>query len=444
MTVSSAIPQLLLGVVADDLTGGSELASMLASRGVPTGFTTSLEQPIDPAHRAHVLALKTRVIPAEQAVAMMVAGARRYREIGCRQIFFKYCATFDSTPAGNIGPCAEALADLVGAELALFCPAYCETERTVFQGHIFGGSQLLSESPKRFDPLTPMTDSNAVRLLAAQTRRKVGLLAHPVVVRGPDAIAQRCGKLVEEGVRFAIADAIYERDLAAIGEAAADMPLLTGNSSIGAHLPPVWRRMGLIEEAPPVRLPAVDGPAVVLVGSVAPRTLDQLEHFRQRHVVIDLDLADGFAGVDLGGKAMEAARQAFAAGQLVAISTAAPQPQVEALQARHGREAVARLAETLLAGLAGRLIGELGVRRMIVAGGETAGAIVPALRVHKITVGPYQGPGISRLVAEMPFPVALMLKSGKLGGPDIFERVLEAMCRPLESGPFLEQWPPPA
>jgi uncharacterized protein YgbK (DUF1537 family) len=373
---------------------------------------------------------------------MVLAAAHRLLAAGCGQIFFKYCATFDSTPAGNIGPCAEALADLVEAELALFCPAYCETGRTVFQGHIFGGSQLLSESPKRFDPLTPMTDSNAVRLLAAQTREKVGLLPHPVVDRGPAAIAAHCRTLIGEGVRFAIADTIYERDLAAIGEAAADMPLITGNSSIGAHLPPMWRKKGLLDGEWPVRLPGVEGPAAVLVGSVAPRTLEQLDHFARRNAVVTLDLDAAFAGTDLVGQAMAAAQKAIAQGRPVAISTAMPQDGVEALQARHGREAVARTAEKILSTLAGRLIESLGVRRMIVAGGETAGAVVPSLPVERIMVGAYGGPGISRLVARMPFPVALLLKSGKLGAVDLFERVLEEMREPVDSPPFIDIWPP--
>lgn len=435
-------PRLLLGVVADDLTGGSELASVLASRGVPTGFTTSIDQAIDPTHRAHVLAMKTRVIPAEDAVSLVLAGARKFLDIGCRQIFFKFCATFDSTPAGNIGPCAAALADLVDARLTPFCSAYCEIGRTVFQGHIFGGAQLLAESPKRLDPLTPMTDSNAVRILAGQTDRKVGLVPHPVVDRGADAIAQRCRQLTEEGVDFAILDALYERDLAAIGEAIADMPLVAGNSSIGAHLPPVWLRRKLISGTAAVRLPGVDGPAAVLVGSVAPLTLEQAARFGQSHPLIVLDMHRAFAGADLVEEAFLSARPHLDAGRPVAISTAAPQETVEQLQARHGRHTVAARAEAILSALAGRLIGEGGVRRLIVAGGETAGAIVPSLPVDRIAIGPYEGPGISRLVVDMPFPVAMMLKSGKLGEPDIFERVLEAMRHPVDSPPFLTQWPP--
>ncbi|MBN9549034.1 MAG: four-carbon acid sugar kinase family protein, partial [Alphaproteobacteria bacterium] len=147
---------LLFGAIADDLTGGSELAAMLVARGVPTSFATSIEADIPAGSLAHVIALKTRVIPARDAVDLALRAAGRLLSVGCDQIFFKYCATFDSTPAGNIGPCAEALADLLGAKMVLFCPALCETQRTVFQGYMFGGSQILAESPKRFDPLTPM------------------------------------------------------------------------------------------------------------------------------------------------------------------------------------------------------------------------------------------------------------------------------------------------
>ncbi|WP_181179185.1 3-oxo-tetronate kinase [Mesorhizobium sp. B2-7-1] len=434
--------QLLLGAIADDLTGGSELAAMLVARGVPTGFSTHIDAAIAPDSLAHVIALKTRVIPAADAVDLVIAAARRLLSAGCDQIFFKYCATFDSTPAGNIGPCAEALADLLGARLVLFCPALCETQRTVFQGYMFGGSQILAESPKRFDPLTPMTDSNIVRVLAAQSRSRVGLVAHPVVDRGSKAIAERCEALAQEGTRFAVVDTIYERDLAAIAEAAAEMPLMTGNASVVAHLPTSWRRSGRLANPQAAELPGVEGPAVVLAGSVAPRTAEQLDHFGRENEIVSVDLARLMEGEDLGAPVLASANRAIAANRPIAIATMAPQQEVERLQGKYGRDVVARAAENFLTELAQRLIFEGGVRRLVVAGGETAGAIVPRLPINRFIVGPYQGLGTGRMIAEMPFQVALMLKSGKLGGIDVFSTVLEEMRRPARTEPYLEQWPP--
>lgn len=435
---------LLFGAIADDLTGGSELAAMLVARGVPTSFATSIEAGIPAGSLAHVIALKTRVIPARDAVDLALRAARRLLSVGCDQIFFKYCATFDSTPAGNIGPCAEALADLLDAKLVLFCPALCETQRTVFQGYMFGGSQILAESPKRFDPLTPMTDSNIVRVLAAQSRSRVGLIAHPVVDRGAEAIARHCETLIAEGVRFAVTDTIYERDLASIAQAAAPMPLLTGNASVAAHLPTSWRRGGKLASAEAAELPGVEGPAVVLAGSVAPRTAEQLAHFGRHNEVFTIDLARVMEGEDVLASALASADRAIGAGQAIAIATMAPQEEVERLQRKYGRDVVARGAEDFLTGLAQRLIFERGVRRLVIAGGETAGAIVPKLPISRFIVGPYQGLGTGRMVAEMPFPVALMLKSGKLGGLDVFSTVLDEMRRPARIEPYLEQWPPQA
>jgi uncharacterized protein YgbK (DUF1537 family) len=435
---------LLFGAIADDLTGGSELAAMMVARGVPTGFSTSLDADIDPLSLAHVIALKTRVIPVDQAVDLVTKAARKLLSVGCEQVFFKYCATFDSTTAGNIGPCAEALADLLGAKFVLFCPALCETQRTVFQGYMFGGSQILAESPKRLDPLTPMTDSNLVRVLAAQSSVPVGLVAHPVVDQGAQAIRDRCDALRAEGTRFAIIDTIYERDLAAIAEAAADMPLLTGNASVAAHLPTVWRRSGLLPQAVPVTLPGVDGPAAILAGSVAPHTAAQLAEFGKQGTVFTVDLAEVLAGVDVAGAAMASAVDAIGHDRPFAIATTVPQDEVERLQRDHGRDIVARAAEAFLTDMAHRLIFECGVRRLIIAGGETAGAVVPSLPISRFRLGPYQGLGTGRMVVDMPFPVAMMLKSGKLGALDVFSTVLDEMKRPVSVMPYLDQWPPQA
>ena len=433
---------MLFGAIADDLTGGSELAAMMVARGMPTSLATSAEAEIDPASLAHVIALKTRVAPVGEAVSRVLEAAQKLLAAGCEHIFFKYCATFDSTPAGNIGPCAEALAKLVGSRLVLFSPALCETQRTVFQGYMFGGSQILAESPKRFDPLTPMTDSNLVRVLSAQSEGPVGLVAHPVIDRGAQAIRAHCDELAVQGVRLAITDTIYERDLEAIAEAAADMPLMTGNASVAAHLPTAWRRAGRLAVAQAADLPAVAGPAAVLAGSVAERTAEQLEHFGRNNQVLYVDLSRVFAGEDVRVECLDAAAKAIAAGRAIAIATTAPQSEVERLQHAFGRDVVARRAEDFLCDLANSLIFEHGVRRLIVAGGETAGAIVPGLPVERFVVGPYQGLGTGRLVAEMPFPVALMLKSGKLGGLDVFSAVLEDMQKPLRTQPYLDQWPP--
>jgi uncharacterized protein YgbK (DUF1537 family) len=306
---------------------------------------------------------------------------------------------------------------------------------------MFGGAQLLGESPKRFDPLTPMTDSNLVRVLQAQSRRKAGLVSYEAVDGGVDALRAAYERLERQGVELLLVDALCERHLATIAAAAARSPLLTGNSSVAAHLPPLWFQRGAIEPESSIELPGVDGPGAVLAGSVAPQTLAQLSRFAHRNPVFTLDLARAFADEDVIGDAIAFARRSIAAGSPFAISTAAPQADVEALQARFGRDAAAARAEAFLSAIAKRIVFDLGVRRLIVAGGETSGAVASALGLRELSIGPYEGPGLNRALASSPARLALMFKSGKLGDEYIFERALDAMMRSLTTQPATE-WPP--
>jgi uncharacterized protein YgbK (DUF1537 family) len=287
-----------------------------------------------------------------------------------------------------------------------------------------------------------MTDSNLVRVLQAQSRRTAGLIDHATVEVGPEAIRTRSDVLADDGVPLQLADTLAERHLAIIAQAAADMPLLTGNSSVAAHLPAIWLERKLLDAPSPVRLPAIDGPGAVLAGSVAAQTRDQLAQFGRRHPVLTLDLARAFAGDDLVADAVAFVRRAIADGRDVALSTAAPDAEVAALQARFGRPETADRAEAVLSAVAERLIHDLGVRRLVVAGGETSGAIVGGLGLTALDVGPYMGLGMSRAVTRTAPPFAIALKSGKLGPIDVLEAMLAAMRRPLSAEPMLDDWPP--
>lgn len=441
MTPHGAHKQLVFGGIADDLTGGLELASMLIARGVPTTLSVGAGEPARCGF-AHVFALKSRVAPAAEAVAATLEALERLIERGARQIFFKYCATFDSTPAGNIGPCAAAILDRLGARQALFVPALCETRRTVYQGHMFGGAQLLAESPKRLDPLTPMTDSNLVRVLQAQSTKQVGLVDYALVDRGPEAI--RSFLEAAAGTSFFLCDTLYERHFATLAAAAVDAPLLTGNSSVAAHLPPLWFGSGLVPSPAPVRLDGVEGPGAVLVGSLADQTAAQLDRFRQSNRVFTIDVEQAYAGNDVVAEAKRFAAAETASGRNFAISTALPQARVEALQATHGRLEIAARVEAILSEVARSIVFDHGVRRLVVAGGETSGSVVRALGITDLHVGPYREPGFSRSVAAQPFPIALMLKSGKLGNLDIFASALEDMRHPISEDALLDRWPPKA
>jgi uncharacterized protein YgbK (DUF1537 family) len=417
----------IFGIVADDLTGGMETAAMLVALGVDCGFVTKPAKVGEVgAAPAIVVAQKTRVVAAAEAVERSEAAARALLGAGARRIFFKYCATFDSTDQGNIGPVAERLLEVTGATHTAYCPTSVEMARSVYNGHLFVGTQLVSDSPKRFDPLTPMIDPDLVRVLQRQTRAPVGLVPHRIV-RGAEAgRREHVASLVRQGVRHLIVDAIYEEDLDAIAALTVDWPLMTGNAPIVQHYPRLWRERGWLEEAPSKRpLRGVDSPGVVIAGSCADRTLEQIAAFERHRPVHRIDLG----AVDSIAAAVEQAL-AWAAPHLrsgpVAIATSAPPEGVQAAQERLGREGAAALAEAILGTLAAELRAR-GVRRFLVAGGETSGTVVERLGIDRLRIGAYQGPGVARAVTEEGECIALSLKSGKLGPVDMFLPTLESM-----------------
>jgi uncharacterized protein YgbK (DUF1537 family) len=340
-----------------------------------------------------------------------------------RQLFFKYCATFDSTRHGNIGPCADLLADRLGADFTAFCPAFPEVKRTVFQGHLFAFDQIISESPKRLDPLTPMRDPNLVRVLQQQTRHRVGLIRHEDFKAGAEAVRARVKALREAGIRYAIADGADEDDLKGLAAISVDWRLMTGGSSVAAYYPELWRARGLVSKEPSPPLPKVDGYAAILAGSCAERTAEQLEHFGRTRPVLTLDLAVAGGDPAAADTAIAWAAERIASGP-IAITTAAPPHTVAAIQARFGRRRAARMAEQLLGQIAVGLRA-LRVRRFVIAGGETSGAVVEALRIRALAVGPYEAPGQSKAVVIAEPPLSFYLKSGKLGPVDMFARVLD-------------------
>ena len=421
---------LVFGAIADDLTGALELASLIRRGGVrcPVLLRPGRKGALE-GLEAVVFGLKTRVIPAKRAVAAFARALDALEQRDVRQVFYKYCATFDSTPRGNIGPCADLLAQRRAAEFTLFSPAFPEVNRTVYQGHLFAGDILISDSPKRFDPLTPMREPNLVKVLQQQTATRVGLLPHSILAQGTAATARHAAKLAAEGTGYAIADALDEADLQVTAEASVDRPLMTGGSSVAVYYPELWRARGWLTggdietaaEAPP--LPG--GPAVVLAGSCAERTFDQLAHFGRQRPVLFLDPAralDGGAGVEgLVAEALAFAERELAQGP-AAIATSARPEEVAKLQRRLGRRRAAHLAEQILARIASGLHAR-GIRRFVVSGGETSGAVLEALEVEALEVDSYVTAGQSHSMTPGADPVSFYLKSGKLGPVEMLETV---------------------
>src|SRR6185295_117678 len=225
---------MLLGCIADDFTGATDLANMLVRGGMRTIQTIGVPAaPLDGQVDAVVVALKSRTIPSPEAVTQSLAALAWLKQAGCKQFYFKYCSTFDSTPKGNIGPVTDALMDALATDFTIACPAFPEAGRTICRGYLFVGDVLLSESGMKDHPLTPMTDANLVRVLQAQTKRKVGLIRYDTLTQGPAVLSERIAALRKEGVDIAIADALSEADLVALAEGCADLPLVTAGSGVG-------------------------------------------------------------------------------------------------------------------------------------------------------------------------------------------------------------------
>ncbi|MDE1167098.1 MAG: four-carbon acid sugar kinase family protein [Pseudomonas sp.] len=418
----------LLGCIADDFTGATDLANMLVRGGMRTVQSIgipSAEMAAGLDADAIVIALKSRTTPVAEAVEESLAALAWLKDRGCEQVFFKYCSTFDSTAAGNIGQVSEALLEKLGSDFTLACPAFPENGRTIFRGHLFVQDQLLSESGMQHHPLTPMTDANLVRVLQSQTQLKVGLLRYDSIAKGVEAVRGRIAQLRAEGVGMAVADALSDADLYTLGAACADLPLLTGGSGLALGLPENFRRAGKLRDSDAAKLPTINGGEVVLAGSASVATNGQvatwLEAARPALRIDPLALAAGKPVVE---QALAFARDA---GQTVLIYATSSPDEVKAVQRELGVERAGALVEQALGEIAKGLLAA-GVRRFVVAGGETSGAVVQALGVQLLQIGAQIDPGVPATVSNSAQPLALALKSGNFGGPDFFAKALKQLA----------------
>ncbi len=439
----------VLGVIADDYTGATDVASMLVRAGLRTVQWLGVPQaaaavtPGDPQAGADVdvdavvVALKSRTIAAADAVAQSLATLRWLQAAGARQIYFKVCSTFDSTPAGNIGPVAEALLAALGSTFTIVCPAFPENGRSVYRGHLFVGDQLLSDSGMREHPLTPMTDSNLVRVLQAQCRQPVGLLGHDDVAGGIEATHQRIAALRRDGVVLAIADAVSDSQLRTLGAAAGDLPLLVAGSGLALGLPALYAARGWVRlQDDAARLDPQTGPGAVLAGSCSQATQAQVAAWcaagRPARAIDALALAAGRPVVADSLAWAKAQTQAQAKAQRAAgpvlLYATLPAAGLRSVQAELGAARAGALVEQALASIARGLV-EQGVQRLVVAGGETSGAVVQALGVQQLRIGAAICPGVPWTQA-VGRPLWLALKSGNFGGPEFFAQALDTQARP--------------
>lgn len=416
---------MLIGSVADDLTGASDLANTLARSGMRTLQSVGLPRGAAPACDALVVGLKTRSIDPQDAVAQSLEACRWLRAQGARQILFKYCSTFDSTKEGNIGPVAAALMEETGSPYTIFCPAFPANRRTIFQGHLFVGDRLLSESGMQNHPLTPMTDPDLRRWLGHQSAVAVGLADLAEVRKGAASLRAAFARIAREGQRFIVVDAVSDEDLIVIGEACAGLSLVTGGSGVALGLPANFRREGALS-AKPAAMEAVTGPGLVLSGSCSAASRKQVEVYRADHPAFRLDpqeIAEGRVDADALAQAIWAQID-----RTPIVYTTDDPDAVSAVQARLGRERVAGAIEHLFGQLA-LALAERGVRRIVVGGGETSGAVTQSLGLGLLEIGPEIDPGVPALLCrDRGAPIGLALKSGNFGAPDFYAKAMKALA----------------
>lgn len=410
--------KILLGCIADDFTGASDLANNLVRSGMRVVQTIGVPgSPLQADVDAVVVALKSRTIAPQDAIAQSLAALGWLQAQGAEQIYFKYCSTFDSTAQGNIGPVTEALMDVLGADFSIATPAFPDNNRTVFKGYLFAGDTLLNESGMQNHPLTPMVDANLMRVLQAQTRRVVGLLDYSVVARGPEAITERIKELRAAGVGIAIVDAISNEDLMRLGPALKGMPLITAGSGVGIGLP---QNFGISPSPQSSVLPKAAGLQAVVSGSCSLATNAQVLAFitagRPALAIDPLRIA---SGRDVAAEALAWAAPLLQSGPVLVYSSA-ESSAIKAVQSLLGVEKAGAMVERTLACVAKGLVA-LGVRQLIVAGGETSGACVQALGITQMQIGPQIAPGVPWCFAHSNgAPLHLSLKSGNFGGNGFF------------------------
>jgi len=421
--------KLLLGCIADDFTGATDLANNLVRAGMRVVQAIGVPAtPLDANVDAVVVALKSRTIAPAEAIGQSLEALRWLQAQGAQQIYFKYCSTFDSTPAGNIGPVTEALMAALGCDFTIATPAFPDNKRTVFKGYLFAGDVLLNESGMQNHPLTPMTDPNLVRVMQAQCQRKVGLIDHAVVARGAAAISERIEQLKSEGVSIAIVDAVSNDDLLRLGPAIAKMPLITAGSGVAIGLP---ANFGLAPSSQASALPPAAGLRAVVSGSCSLATNRQVLDFIQRGgAALAIDPLRIAAGVDVVAETLAWAAP-LVGKQPVLVYSTAEADAIKSVQGRLGVEEAGAMVERTIAAIARGLV-ELGVRQLVVAGGETSGACVQALGIAQMQIGPQIDPGVpwchARTDVAEGTSVHIALKSGNFGGDDFFTKAFTVLA----------------
>ena len=418
----------LLGVIADDFTGATDLANTLVQSGMPAVQTFGVPKgSFDPGNASAVIvALKSRSTPIDEAVEESIVALEWLKSLGAEQFFFKYCSTFDSTEKGNIGPVVDALLDNLCTDFTIACPAFPTNGRTIFKGHLFVDDLLLSDSSMKDHPLTPMTDANLVRFLGKQTKNQVGLVAFEDVAKGPSAIRGRFEQLTSTGHRIAIVDAVNDEQLSSIGEASKDLKLITGGSGVALGLPENFRRSGQLQVDDGYHQWRATGRAAVLSGSCSAMTRAQVDAVKKIWPCYCLDPVALTTGKDraieqiLSWIVMQDPDTPF-----LVYSSADPD-EVAQVQRQLGRTEAGIVVEQAMGVIAVELL-KRNIGRLVVAGGETSGAVVKSLGVKAIQIGKEIDPGVPWCQTIGSVDISLALKSGNFGEEDFFTKAFDVL-----------------
>ena len=418
----------ILGCIADDFTGATDLASNLVEAGMRVVQCLGIPQSLDAISDADaiVIALKTRSIDRDEAVQQSLEALRALRTFGAVRFYFKYCSTFDSTETGNVGPVAEALMKELDVPQSIFCPAFPENGRTLYCGHLFVGNDSLNESGMQHHPLTPMTDSNLVRVLSKQTPVQVGKIPYTIVENGAESIRDALRALLDSGKQMIMVDTLNNRHLKSIAMACANMPLITGSSGVAIGLPEAYRALGLLSSTPTMpSMPTIQGRTAIIAGSCSQATQEQVAYMQTRCPFRMVDVRKCVSEPESVIADMVGWTRQMDSALPLLIASTSKVADVAATQSELGAALVARSVESVLAAIAQRLVIEGGVRRLIVAGGETSGAVVSSLGVRTLRIGPRIAVGVPWTESLDGPTLALSLKSGNFGGVDFFQRAIE-------------------
>ena len=409
-----------LGVIADDFTGGTDIASFLVANGVKTIQLSGSEHAdsFDDDVQAIVVSLKSRSNPAHEAIQQSLQALELLKSAGARQVFFKYCSTFDSTPQGNIGPVTDALLSALGEQFTVICPALPVNGRTTYQGVLFVNGVPLNESGMRNHPVTPMTDSNLARLMDGQAQGSTGLVPVEVVEQGPDAVSAALAALQAAGNSYAVLDALNDQHLTILGEAVANLRLVTGGSGLAGA---IARALPTDVKGQHAGFTPKTGPAVILSGSCSVMTNDQVAHYKAKapSLAVDVDrLITSPDGYD--DEVLAWFKEQHASGPAPLIFATAAPAEVQRLQQSYGSAESSQAIERFFGRIATELVAG-GVQRVIVAGGETSGSVTTALGISGFEVGDPIAPGVP-WVRSLDGRLDLALKSGNFGTIDFFSQ----------------------